>query len=159
MITTKLDHIAFNKVSEPHGWLGNMSPFPIIYEGKEWRTTEALFQAMRYEDEDIKEEIRNEKSPFSSKCKAKKHRHIVNVEMLSEEDVSNMKKCLLLKLEQHPYLIKKLIDTEGLIIYEDATARQRGSGLFWGAALIDGEWKGNNVLGNLWMHIRDEHKK
>ena len=46
--------ISFTKVSLPFGWLGNMSPFPILYEGKEWKTTEALFQALRFDDESIK---------------------------------------------------------------------------------------------------------
>lgn len=40
------------------------------------------------------------------------------------------------------------------MIVEDCTRRQRGSGPFWGAALIGGEWEGTNTLGVLWMELR-----
>ena len=40
--------ISFSKVALPYGWLGNMAPYPIIYEGKRWRTIEALFQSLRF---------------------------------------------------------------------------------------------------------------
>jgi predicted NAD-dependent protein-ADP-ribosyltransferase YbiA (DUF1768 family) len=63
--------ISFSKVALSYGWLGNMSPYPIIYEGKEWRTVEALFQSLRFTDENIIEAIRNEKSPMGAKMKAK----------------------------------------------------------------------------------------
>lgn len=44
----------------------------------------------------------------------------------------------------------------GICIVEDCTKRQRGSGLFWGAALIDGKWQSQNWLGQLWMELREE---
>ena len=60
--------IAFTKVKLPFGWLGNMSPHPIIFWDKEWRTAEALFQAGRFvTDDPIREEIRAEASPMSAK--------------------------------------------------------------------------------------------
>ena len=64
--------IKFTKVSLPYGWLGNMAPFPVMYKGKKWLTIEALFQALRFEDEKIIEEIRLEKSPMGAKMKVQK---------------------------------------------------------------------------------------
>ena len=64
--------IKFTKASLPYGWLGNMAPFPVMYNGKKWLTIEALFQALRFENEKIIEEIRLEKSPMGAKMKAKK---------------------------------------------------------------------------------------
>ena len=66
--------IAFTKVALPFGWLGNMAPYPVTYGGKAWRTTEALFQALRFEDESIREAIRQEKSPMAAKLVAKRHK-------------------------------------------------------------------------------------
>jgi len=66
--------IKFTKVSLPFGWLCNMAPFPVMYNEKKWLTIEALFQALRFEDEKIIEEIRLEKSPMGAKMKAKKHK-------------------------------------------------------------------------------------
>ena len=53
----------FKGVKEPNGWMGNMAPYPITYNGQVWRTSEALFQSMRFNDPLIKEIIREGKSP------------------------------------------------------------------------------------------------
>ena len=44
----------FNGVNEPNGWMGNMAPYPIPYNGQVWLTSEALFQSMRFNDPLIK---------------------------------------------------------------------------------------------------------
>jgi predicted NAD-dependent protein-ADP-ribosyltransferase YbiA (DUF1768 family) len=49
--------ITFTKVNLPFGWMGNMSPYPINYMDKTWRTTEALFQALRFNEEEIQEAL------------------------------------------------------------------------------------------------------
>ena len=146
--------ILIRKVKEPHGWLGNMSPYPVDFEGKQFRTTEALFQSLRFQNEEVIEAIRAEKSPMAAKFAAKKHKKGMVVEPLSESDVENMKLCLKLKVEQHPELRDRLLATGDAVIIEDCTKRKRGSGLFWGAGLDDGSWIGQNTLGKLWMEIR-----
>jgi ribA/ribD-fused uncharacterized protein len=150
-----MSEIIIGKVKEEGGCWGNMAPYPIKLT-KRWLTSEALFQAMRFDDEEIQEEIRNEKSPMGAKMKAKKHKDMMVVEPMSEEDLDNMRVVLNLKLKQHPQLRDKLIQTGDALIVEDCTRRQRGSGLFWGAALGDGKWVGKNWLGKLWMELRAE---
>jgi ribA/ribD-fused uncharacterized protein len=147
--------IIIGKVKEEGGCWGNMAPFPIKLS-KRWLTSEALFQAMRFDDEEIQEEIRNEKSPMGAKMIAKKHKDMMLVEPMSDEDLDNMRVVLNLKLKQHPKLRDKLIQSGEALIVEDCTRRQRGSGLFWGAAMIDGKWVGKNYLGKLWMELREE---
>ena len=66
-----MKYISFTKVALPYGWLGNMSPHPVTYNEEVWRTTEALFQALRFNDPSIQKEIRDEKSPMGAKLKAK----------------------------------------------------------------------------------------
>ena len=61
--------IAFTKVDLPFGELGNMSPHRITYEGKRYKTAEALFQALRFEDEEIREELRSLASPMAVKMR------------------------------------------------------------------------------------------
>jgi predicted NAD-dependent protein-ADP-ribosyltransferase YbiA (DUF1768 family) len=152
------DEIAFTKVRLPYGWLGNMAPFSVGAFGAEWRTTEALFQAMRLPlDHPGREEIRNEKSPMGAKMKAKTFASDFVVVPQSFDDCANMKLCLALKLTHNPQLIEELRQTGRRMIIEDCTSRPHGSGLFWGAARQpDGSWKGVNYLGCLWMTIRDE---
>lgn len=149
--------IIIRKVKEPHGCWGNMAPYPVEYEGKEYRTTEALFQTLRFDDEEIKEAIRENKSPMGAKFISRGNRDKMVVEPVSEKDLNNMRMCLRLKIEQHPKLVDELLGTGDEEIVEDCTKRQRGSGLLWGAAQQeDGTWEGQNWLGKLWMELRDE---
>jgi ribA/ribD-fused uncharacterized protein len=148
--------IAFTKVRLPHGWLGNMSPYSIVLDGTTWRTAEALFQALRFDDAEIREEIRAQQSPMGAKMVAKKHRARMVVEPQSAADIENMRTVLRLKLSQHPELSQELIRTGDALIIEDCSQRPRGSGLFWGAALQQQQWVGQNQLGKLWMELRNE---
>jgi len=152
-----MEFVTIRKVREPYGILGNMSRHPVMFDGVEWRTTEALFQAMRFANDDpVREEIRAEKSPMSAKFKAKGNADRMVVEQLGEQDLANMRVCILLKYETHEDVRECVASTVGKRIIEDCTNRQRGTGLFWGAALRDGEWVGDNWLGVLWMELRDK---
>ncbi len=146
--------IAFTSVKKPFGWLGNMAPFPIEFEGQTWRTTEALFQALRFSDLEIREKIRAEKSPMSAKMIAKSLRSQMTIEPMSEADLNNMRTVLQLKVIQHPELLEQLRATGNQRIIEDVTKRPQGSGKFWGAALEDQIWEGENWLGVLWEEVR-----
>lgn len=147
--------IGFTKVALPNGWLGNMSPHPIVWNGLTWKTSEALFQALRFDDPEVREAIRLEKSPMGAKFKAKANRDKLTVQPLSEKDLENMRLCVKLKLESHPDLALKLKGTGDSILFEDVSARPRGNNLVWGAILKDGELLGENLLGKIWMELRN----
>jgi predicted NAD-dependent protein-ADP-ribosyltransferase YbiA (DUF1768 family) len=147
--------IKFTKVSLPYGWLGNMAPFPVMYKGKKWLTIEALFQALRFEDEKIIEEIRLEKSPMGAKMKAKKNKLLYVIEPMSEKDLENMRMCVRLKLEQHPKLVGQLLATNDQLICEDIGKRNGERHKFWGAKEINGVWEGENMMGKIWMELRN----
>jgi len=161
-----MEEIAFTKVKLPYGWLGNMAPYPIVYQKQVWKTSEALFQALRFADESasetserrakIRAEIMLLGSPMAAKMAAKKNLSLMTITPRSPEDVNNMRRVLCIKLNQHIELVKRLLDTKDANIVEDCTARQNESGLFWGAAKVDGKWTGQNMLGKLWMEIRYE---
>lgn len=144
--------IAFKKIKDPYGWMGNMSPYPILFEFVNWRTAEALFQAMRFSDNDIKMQICAATSPMIAKFVARKNIEKMSIVPRSKEDVANMKKVLELKISQHIYLKRQLLETGDCILVEDTTGR---NDQFWGANNVNGKWVGENVLGKLWMEIRE----
>lgn len=148
--------VLIRKTKDPHGWLGNMSPFPIVFADKEWRTTEALFQALRFDKPEIQEAIRAEKSPMSAKLVAKNREEEMSVVPKSAKDLENMELVLRLKLEQYPQLKKDLLATGEEPIIEDVSNRKGGRHRFWGAALIEDKWVGDNALGKIWMKLREE---
>lgn len=146
--------IAFTKVALPYGWLGNMSPHTINHKNQEWRTAEALFQALRFpENQTIQEAIRCEKSPMAAKMVAKRERKEMTIEPGSDQDLANMRLVLRLKVDQHPSLKKALLETEDSEIIEDCTNRRAS---IWGAQRISDKWEGQNLLGVLWMELRNE---
>lgn len=150
--------ISFTKVDMPYGWLGNMSAFKVKYEEKEWLTIEALFQSLRFDDVELKEIIRKEKSPMGAKMKAKSFKSKLVVEPMSEKDVENMKMCVRLKVMQNPILKEKLLKTKEFELIEDIGSRNGERHFFWGAKKINGEWVGNNMMGKIWMELREELK-
>lgn len=151
--------ILIRKVKDPYGWLGNMSPHPIEHQGLKYLTTEALFQCLRFDSQEITELIRAKKSPMSAKMVAKSHADKRIVEPLSTQDVDNMRLCLKLKIEQHPKVLTDLLATGEEEIVEDCTKRPYGSGIFWGMAFQKGHWTGDNILGKLWMELRHRQQK
>lgn len=152
--------ITITKVKEEGGWLSCMSAYPVSYQGGQYRTCEALFQAQRFTNHpEIQKEIIECKSPMGAKMIARKNREKLNRGKKWDEapsDIQLMKKCLKLKLDQHPELKDKLIATGNADIIEDCTTHDRESARFWGAVKKDGKWIGENVFGKIWMEIREE---
>jgi predicted NAD-dependent protein-ADP-ribosyltransferase YbiA (DUF1768 family) len=149
--------LTIRKVDEQNGWMGNMRSLPVRVEGLRYPTTEHLFQSMRFEDEGVRREIRESKSPMSSKMMMKKHKEKLVIVPRSEMDLDLMRSVLRIKMEFYPKLREELIKQHpDSIIIEDCTKRGGVSSKFWGMKLIDGEWVGENWLGRLWMELRLE---
>lgn len=150
--------ILIRRSKDPYGWMGNMSPYPVVYDAFKYRTTEALFQCMRFGIMDpICDEIRACRSPMMAKLLAKKHKEKRVITPQSPKDVENMKICLQLKLAEYPQLSLELLATRSQLIVEDCSKRPYGSGLFWGMSVFEYHgFIGKNQLGVLWMDIRKE---
>lgn len=153
-----MKEITFTAVDLPWGWLGNMSAHPIRFDGKVHKTAEHLFQYMRFKDfPDVQELILERASPFMMKLILKKYKKLINDD--KKRDSELMRKIVRLKVIQHADLIRQLVCSEGEII-ENCTARQAGSGMWWGAARQeDGSWLGRNELGKIWMELRYQLKE
>jgi predicted NAD-dependent protein-ADP-ribosyltransferase YbiA (DUF1768 family) len=155
------NEIWFSAVSEPYGWMSNMSPHPVEHGGFTWPTTEALFQALRFDDAQIREDIRTQTSPRGAKMKAKRndYRSRRVVEPMSPTDLQNMRLCLRLKVGAYPGLQQRLLATGTAVIHEDVSARKGGSTLYWGARRTPQGVEGTNTLGSLWMELREELRR
>lgn len=159
----KIHEVTFNKVKDQFGWLGNMSAHSVKYEGDWYQNTETLFQCLRFKDyPEIVEELRGLSSPMIVKMKAKKYRRILEEDggfrIDKQEDLDRMRFCLRLKVDRYPDLKRLLVVTRDATIIEDSTTRKGDSGKYWGACWEDGRWVGENILGRLWMELREELK-
>lgn len=129
--------------------LSNFSSFAMMWKGAFYLTSEHVYQAEKFEDEEIKESIRKTMSAHDSKIVSHAHKDKYRKDW-DDVKVGVMKEILREKVQQHPYIKKKLLDSNGRELIEDSPDDN-----FWGW----GEHKdGKNMLGKLWMEIREEIK-
>jgi hypothetical protein len=128
--------------------LSNFSPFRIIWRGLDFDTSEHVYHWEKFPDfTEIQNAILLARSAHRAFKTAEYYKDLIRLDW-HEVKVSVMKEILLAKIKQHKYVEKKLMDTGDRWLVEDSWRDD-----FWGWG-EDG--KGQNMLGRLWMEIRDE---
>lgn len=127
----------------------NFSSFAIEWKGKLYPTSEHVYHSEKFNDEGIKEKIRQTRSAHDSMYLAWSMKHKYRSDW-EEVRVRVMRDILIAKIEQHPYVKKKLLQSAKKELIEDSWRDD-----FWG-------WgpnkDGRNQLGKLWMELREEYK-
>lgn len=129
--------------------LSNLSAHAVKFEGRLFPTSEHAYQASKFIDDKVVEEIRRAKSPLEAKvvAKSKLGTSAENPNWQSDK-LLTMEKILKAKLDQHLEVKNAVISTGNAEIVEDSPVDS-----FWGCGK-DG--KGESHLGKLWMKIRKE---
>ena len=147
----------FLKTKEKHGGLSNMAGgFPLVVNGVDIRTSEALYQACRFPHmPDVQRSIIEQRSPMTAKMKGKPHRHNSRSDWDAVR-VKIMRWCLEVKLAQNwDSFSGLLLETGDLPIVEHSRRDD-----FWGAKPVDDHTLvGINVLGRLLMQLRERVKQ
>lgn len=127
--------------------LSNFSSFQLEWRGEIWMTSEHAYHSERFEDEALKDEIRKARSAHDAMkfAYANKDKQKPDWDKIK---LGVMKEILRAKVNQHPYVRKKLLETSDRELIEDSWRDD-----FWG-------WgpnkDGANHLGKLWMEVREE---
>lgn len=141
--------IKFYSHKGKYGFFSNFYESPVTIDGKEYKTTEHYFQAMKYEhNNNYFNKIVNAPSPaIAAKLGRNKNVPIRN----DWEDIKNdvMLKCLRHKFDQHKNLKILLINTHNKQLIEHTI-----NDSYWGDG---GDGTGKNMLGKLLMQIRNEY--
>jgi len=130
-------------------FLSNMYVCNIIYKGKEYGSSEHIYQAMKSENREYQEYIRMLDEPKKTKKEADRLLG-ETYEMREDWDevkVALMEEILYLKFTQNPDLGDRLLAIEGLI-----EEKNSWGDTFWGTC----EGVGENHLGRLLMKTRDK---
>ncbi len=130
--------------------LDNFSSFKVEYNGYLYSSAEEAFQANLFIDNypEIAEEIKSSHSAHEAQKIRFKYED--KIELSSNEVLELMEKILRCKIEQNPYVLKKLLETKNYTIVEDSPKDS-----YWGWGINrDGE----NHLGKIWMKLREEYK-
>lgn len=127
--------------------LNNFSAFMVYWHDILWATAEHAYQAAKFMHKPaIMEEIRKARSPHDAKKIARKYQEFIRSDW-KDVNLKIMEEILRAKLDQHPYVKKRLLESAGLELIEDSPHDS-----FWGRGP---NWKGENRLGKMWMKIRD----
>lgn len=142
----------FFRTREKWGEFSNMcAGFPLVVQAEQFRTSEALYQALRFPDHpDIQELIRAEKSPMAAKMVAKG-----NIEKTRSDwddvRVGIMRFSVAVKCVQHTVKLSKIFEESGTMPIVEKSRKDP----FWGALETEGGMlEGQNVLGDILMDIR-----
>ena len=126
----------------------NFSSFKVEWNGYLFSSVEEAYQAASFmgSDEELVEKIKKSHSADEAQRIAYANRD-KRREDWDDVKVSIMEELLRLKIEQNPYVKKKLLQTGDYMIVEDSPKDD-----FWG-------WgpnrNGQNNLGKLWMKLRE----
>lgn len=125
----------------------NFSSFAIHFDGRDWMTSEHAYQAMKFKEPWLQEWVRNQRSAHEA-MKAAQSKPVQYREDWKEVKVSTMLEICRAKLQQHPYIQRKLLETGDRELIESSPIDP-----FWGwGPNKDGE----NHLGKVWMTLRSE---
>lgn len=128
----------------------NFGSFQVEYDNYLWPTSEHAYQAARFKDValEIYELIKLAKSAHDAQKIAREYKY-KQIKNWNEIKKDKMKEILRCKIDQHPYVLEKLLKSGDRIIIEDSW---RDSEWGWG----EGK-DGKNLLGNIWMELREEY--
>ncbi len=131
----------------PYGVFSNFSAHAFELEGQVWPTTEHYFQAMKFEDEEYREQVRAAKAPKIAAQMGRDRSRPLRADWETvKQDV--MRGALRAKFSSHAGLRELLLSTGDEEIIENAPGDY-----YWGAG-ADGS--GKNMLGKLLMELRSD---
>ena len=145
-----------HKVDMEWGIFSNFGRTPIVVNGVTFRTSEQLFQLMKFKDEEpLKEIYFQKKNPkMTAKKWEKTHRRPDWGSML----VDAIKFCIQQKYEQSEEFRNKLEESKGLYIVEDQSSFAKKNPDTWGVKKQGKHFVGPNLLGRLLMELRENGK-
>lgn len=139
--------IEFYSTKHEYGEFSNFAAFGFHMDGHWYRTSEHYFQAMKFEDPDYQERIRETKSPMIA-ARLGRSRNIKIRSDWEEVKIDVMRTAVRAKIMEHNELQKLLLGTGDEPIVEAA-----GRDYFWG---IGKDGSGKNWLGKILMEVRSE---
>jgi ribA/ribD-fused uncharacterized protein len=132
---------------DPNHLLASWSRHTFELDGFEWPSVEHYYQAMKFEDADYREQIRQAPNPADAAKlgKSKKHQRRKDWDKLK---VTYMTRGMYIKCRTHPEVGQMLLDSEELEIAEVSQYDY-----FWGSGR---DLRGKNNFGKMLMGIRDK---
>lgn len=142
-----MDTINFYRVSDEYGEFSNFSRHRLHLDGKSWPTSEHYFQAQKFLEAGLREEIRRAATPMLAAQMGRDRRKPLRRDWESVKD-EVMLVAVRAKFSQHAELTALLLSTGAAQLVEHT---QNDS--YWGDG---GDGRGRNRLGQILMQVREE---
>lgn len=136
-----------------HYYLSNFSAFALVLGGELWMTVEHAYQGLKFDPKRysaIRSQIKDALSAHEAKKLAYLCKDCIRPDWEAVK-LDIMRGLIHAKIQQHPYVQKKLLQTGDAVLIENS---HRDS--FWGRGP---DWQGMNHLGRIWMELRGELRK
>ena len=146
----KQETLKIYKFDGPSRYLSNFYSSPFVWKGREWKTVEHAYQAMKSTEESVRDYIRRLDTPREAKVEGKR------IKLRSDWDNvkdSLMEELVYEKFSQNPQLAKMLIETGDAIIEEGNSWGDK----YWGICPPN-SGVGENKLGVILMKVRKKLK-
>ena len=159
----KRECVTIHKVDGEWGIFCNFAPTPIVIDGVAFKSSEHLFQLMKFKDSGVITNImngvtNNGKKCFQIKKTVKSYEKEYRREDWGSMIIDAMKFCLMRKYEQSADFRAKLEESKEHFIVEDQTTMPKKSPDAWGVKPDGDNFTGPNLLGKLLMELRDKGK-
>jgi len=125
----------------------NFSSFAIEWKGRVWMTSEHVYHSEKFRAQVLKTIIFHTRSAHDALKISHEYRNHYRANW-DEIKLGVMKQILRAKAMQHPYVMKKLLESGHRPLIEDSWRDD-----YWGWGPNQ---DGANHLGRLWMEVRDE---
>jgi ribA/ribD-fused uncharacterized protein len=130
--------------------LSNFSAFTLLWKGRLWPTSEHAYQAEKFSSEEVLQKLQSARSVDEAYEIAQKHASERRPDW-EEVKMDIMKQLFIAKTAQHPKIKRLLLESGERELIKDSPLDN-----FWG-------WgpgkNGKNMMGKLWMEVRDEIRK
>ena len=153
---------AFSKSDEEWGILGNMTSAKIVVDGVEFKTSEQLYQMMKFKDPGVVKKVWNGdtargKKSGNTKMTAKSYEPEFRRDDWGSMFVDAMRFCIVQKYQQCEAFRNELERSRGKFIVEKHPNPKRRNPDTWSTKLKGDKWEGPNLMGRLLMELRDSN--
>ncbi len=144
---------SIGKFHGEHRFLSNFHQSPIVYGTDLWMTAEHLYQSLKTDIEEEKQQIRRAPTPGKAKQLGRTVTMCANWDAIKD---GMMLMCLRLKFDQNKALADELIATGRKILIEGNVWHDN----YWGNCVCPKcrDKAGKNMLGKFLMQVRREEK-
>ena len=144
--------VKIRRLKEEWGIFSNFASIPIVVNGVGFKSTEQLFQLMKFQDVEVLKKVYCSSSvKMTSKKWQKTHRRSDWGQIVLDA----MKFCLVKKYEQSEEFRAALERSKGKYIVEDQTSFPKKNPDAWGVKLRGENFVGPNLLGQFLMELRE----